>query len=250
AGTVNTGATDDLQALAALCREEGLWLHVDGAFGAFARLSEKLRPKVAGLEEADSVAFDLHKWMYQPFDVACVLVRDAAAHRAAFASTASYLATLERGVISGGLPFADRGVDLTRGFRALKVWMSMKAHGVAHFTQLIEQNVRQAQELAARVQDHAELQLLAPVPLNIVCFRYHRAGVSEEVLNRANQEVLIRLQEQGIAVPSSTVLDGHFAIRCCIVNHRSRQEDFDTLLAGALRLGREVLAAEGFPPPL
>ncbi|HYO53943.1 pyridoxal phosphate-dependent decarboxylase family protein [Archangium sp.] len=144
AGTVNTGATDDLKGLAALCREEGLWFHVDGAFGALARLSDRLRPLVQGLEQADSLAFDIHKWMYQPFDVACVLVRDAEVHRAAFASSASYLATLERGVIAGGLPFADRGIDLTRGFRALKVWMALKAHGVELFTRLIEQNVEQA----------------------------------------------------------------------------------------------------------
>lgn len=246
AGTVNTGATDDLRALAHLCREEGLWFHVDGAYGALARLSEELRPVVAGIEEADSLAFDFHKWMYQPFDVACLLVRDAAAHRAAFASPAAYLASMHRGTIAGGLPFADRGVDLTRGFRALKVWMSVKAHGIDTFARLIEQNVAQAQALAERVVAHPELELLAPVPLNIVCFRYAPGDVPDEILNTINEELLLRLQESGTAVPSSTVLDGRFALRCCIVNHRSRREDFDALVDGVVRIGREVLAGSPY----
>jgi aromatic-L-amino-acid/L-tryptophan decarboxylase len=241
AGTVNTGATDDLTGIAALCREEGLWFHVDGAFGALLRMSEKLRPLVSGLEQADSLAFDLHKWMYQPFDVACVLVREAEVHRAAFASSASYLAALERGVSAGGLPFADRGIDLTRGFRALKVWMALKAHGLELFARLIEQNVDQARYLAERVAAHPELELLAPVPLNIVCFRFKREGVEEDTLNRVNQELLLRLQESGLAVPSSTVLGGRFALRCCFVNHRTRFEDIDALLESTVRTGRQIL---------
>ncbi|MET0397227.1 MAG: pyridoxal-dependent decarboxylase [Longimicrobiaceae bacterium] len=244
AGTVNTGATDDLRALADFCRREGLWFHVDGAFGALAYLSDGLRPGVAGLEEADSVGFDLHKWGYLPFECACVLVRDPAVHRAAFAMAAAYLAGAERGVMSAGLPFAERGVDLTRGFKALKVWMSLKAYGVDKLARLIEQNVRQARHLAARVEAHPELELLAPVPLNVVCFRYAPAGVADEVLDRVNAEVLLRLQERGIAVPSSTVLRGRFAIRAANVNHRSRRDDFDALAEGVVALGREVLAEE------
>jgi glutamate/tyrosine decarboxylase-like PLP-dependent enzyme len=244
AGTVNTGATDDLRALAGFCRREGLWFHVDGAFGALAYLSEELRPAVAGLEEADSVGFDLHKWGYLPFECACVLVRDPEVHRAAFAMTATYLAGAERGVIADGIPFAGRGVDLTRGFKALKVWMSLKAYGVDKLARLIEQNVRQARHLAGLVEAHPELELLAPVPLNVVCFRYAPAGVPDEVLDRVNAEVLLRLQERGIAVPSSTVLRGRFAIRAANVNHRSRREDFDALADGVVALGREVLAEE------
>jgi glutamate/tyrosine decarboxylase-like PLP-dependent enzyme len=244
AGTVNTGATDDLRALAGFCRREGLWFHVDGAFGALAYLSDELRPAVAGLEEADSVGFDLHKWGYLPFECACVLVRDPQVHRAAFAMTATYLAGAERGVIADGLPFAERGVDLTRGFKALKVWMSLKAYGVDKLARLVEQNVRQARHLAGLVEAHPELELLAPVPLNVVCFRYAPPGVPGEVLDRVNAEVLLRLQERGIAVPSSTVLRGRFAIRAAIVNHRSRREDFDALAASVVALGREVLAEE------
>jgi len=240
AGTVNTGATDDLRALAALCREEELWFHVDGAFGALVRISGELAPVVAGMEEADSVGFDLHKWMSLPFEVACVLVRDAEVHRAAFSMRASYLATATRGVTAGGLPFSELGIDLTRGFKALKVWIGMKAHGVRAFAALIEQNVAQARYLAGLVEEDAALELLAPVPLNIVCFRYNPRGLAEDRLNAINEEILVRLQEDGIAVPSGTTLNGRFAIRVANVNHRSRREDFDLLARSVVRLGAGI----------
>lgn len=241
AGTVNTGATDDLHGLAAVSREEGLWFHVDGAFGALARLSPTLRPLVAGLEEADSIAFDLHKWGYQPFEVACVLVRDADAHRAAFALTPSYLAPTTRGVNAGGMPFADRGIELTRSFKALKVWMSLKAHGVGAFARLIEQNVRQARHVVARVEAHPDLELLAPAPLNVVCFRYAPAGAGADRLDALNEEILLRIQERGIAVPSGTRVGGRYALRIAIVNHRSRLEDLDLLVDAVIRIGAEVV---------
>lgn len=242
AGTVNTGAIDDLASIAELCREQDLWFHVDGAFGALAKLSSKARELVAGLELADSLAFDLHKWMYLPFGVACVLVRDARAHRETFAMNAAYIAPQARGVIAGGLPFADHGVDLTRSFRALKVWMSLKAHGVDAFARLVDQNVEQAQHLARAVRAHAELELLAPVALNVVCFRCAPAGVAENVLDALNRELLLRLQERGIAIPSSTSIGGKYALRCAITNHRSRLDDFDALVDATVALGRELAA--------
>ncbi|MFY9611806.1 MAG: pyridoxal-dependent decarboxylase [Blastocatellia bacterium] len=240
AGTVNTGAIDDLEALAAICRDEDLWFHVDGAFGALARLSPELAPLVAGVERADSVAFDLHKWMYLPFEIACTIVRDAAAHRDAFAQEPSYLAETSRGVIAGGLPFADRGLELTRGFKALKVWMSLKTHGTRAFARLIEQNVNQARYLTQMIGEDPDLELLAPVPLNIVCFRYAPEGLSEASRDAVNKEVLLRVQESGLAVPSGTVLGGRYAIRVAITNHRSRSEDFEALVEAVLRLGVEV----------
>jgi aromatic-L-amino-acid decarboxylase len=240
AGTINTGAIDDLQAIARICREEKLWFHVDGAFGALARLSPELRALVAGIEEADSLAFDLHKWMYLPFEVGCVLVRDAAAHRHAFALGQKYFGDSNRGLIAGGLPFADRGIELTRSFRALKVWMSLKAHGVKAFTKLIEQNVAQARYLAGLIESHSDLELLADVTLNVVCFRYRPANVPEDSVNALNQELLLRLQESGIAVISSTVLDGNFALRAAITNHRSRREDFQILVDAVVRIGEGV----------
>jgi glutamate/tyrosine decarboxylase-like PLP-dependent enzyme len=240
AGTVNTGATDDLTAIAEFCQAEDIWLHVDGAFGALLQLSESLRSQVRGMERADSLAFDLHKWGYLPFECACVLVRDAELHRATFATKASYLGETSRGVIAGGLPFADRGLDLTRGFKALKVWLSFKAHGVSALGKLIEQNVAQARYLADLVAAHPELELLAPVPLNVVCFRYAPRGTAESALNELNEEILLQLQESGTAVPSATLLRGRYALRCANVNHRSRRGDFDTLVDAVVTLGRKL----------
>jgi aromatic-L-amino-acid decarboxylase len=243
AGTVNTGATDDLDALADICRERSLWFHVDGAFGALVHLVPGLRRLVKGLERADSIGFDLHKWGSLPFECACVLVRDADVHRAAFASSASYIAAMERGVIAGGLPFAERGLDLTRGFKALKVWMSFTAHGTDRLAAVIEQNVRQAQRLATRIGAHPELELMASVPLNVVCFRYVPATPRDVgTLDALNEEILLRLQERGIAVPSGTRLGGRYAIRVANVNHRSRDSDFDALVEAVVEIGREVVS--------
>jgi len=241
AGTVNTGATDDLRALAALCRDEGLWFHVDGAFGALARLSDELAPIVDGMEEADSIGFDLHKWMYLPFEAACVLVRDGEVHRDAFSIRASYLSMGDRGLTAGGIPFADLGIDLTRNFKALKVWMSLRAHGVRRYARLIEQNVAHMRHLAALVEADPALELLAPVALNVVCFRYAPEGVGEDRLDALNQEILLRLQERGIATPSGTTVRGRFAIRVANVNHRSRREDFELLARSVVKLGQEIL---------
>ncbi|MGI9105134.1 MAG: pyridoxal phosphate-dependent decarboxylase family protein [Pyrinomonadaceae bacterium] len=247
AGTVNTGATDDLTALAQICREEDLWFHVDGAFGAWAKIVPELQSQVAGLEQADSVAFDLHKWMYLPFEIACVLVRDDKTHRDAFAHSASYIAETTRGVIAGGLPFAERGIELTRGFKALKVWMNLKAYGVEKFSRLIKQNVHQARYLAHLVNEHSDLELLAPVPLNIVCFRFRAEGLSEKELNKLNEEILIRVQESGAAVPSGTIIGEAFALRAAIVNHRSRREDFDLLIKTVVECGKAITLSQ-VPP--
>ena len=239
AGTTNTGAVDDLAELAAICRAERLWLHVDGAFGALAVLSPRLRPLVLGLEEADSLAFDLHKWMYLPYGVGCVLARRDEDLRAAFALEHEYLQKMPRGVATGANYFSDLGPELSRGFRALKVWMSMKVHGVEKLGRLVEQNVEQARHLARRIEESRELELLAPVSLNVVCFRY-RAGLPERVLDGLNREILMRIQESGVAVPSGTTLRGRFALRAAVTNHRSRREDFDVLVEEVVRHGREA----------
>ena len=242
AGTVNTGATDDLRALAALSREAGAWFHVDGAFGALAALVPVLRPLVSGLEQADSLAFDLHKWLYMPYEVGCTLVRDQTAHRATFNVTPAYLASFDRGIAAGGFPFAERGVQLSRGFRALKVWMSFKTHGVDAFAQLIHQNVRQAHYLAGLVTKHPRLELLAPAPLNVVCFRLVVPGADDAALNALNKEILLQIQESGLAIPSQTMLNGKFAIRVAITNHRSRREDFDLLVRAVVDTGTALRA--------
>jgi glutamate/tyrosine decarboxylase-like PLP-dependent enzyme len=242
AGTVNTGATDDLEALADVCRSEQLWFHVDGAFGALLTLSPALKPLVRGLEAADSVAFDLHKWGYLPFEVGCTLVRHPDVHRDTFAVAPSYLGATARGAAAGGVLFADLGLQLSRGFRALKVWMAFKTHGVDVIGRLIAQNVEQIRYLVSLVDAEPSLERLAPAPLNICCFRYTAPDLDAEGLNAVNQELLWRLQESGIALPSHTVLDGKFAIRVANTNQRSRREDFDTLVRAVVDLGRAVHA--------
>jgi aromatic-L-amino-acid decarboxylase len=240
AGTVNTGAVDDLAALADLAERQGVWFHVDGAFGACLALSPRLRPMLAGLERADSVAFDLHKWMYFPYEVGCVLVRSDAEHRDAFRVDAAYLAPSSRGLTAArSQQFIEYGLQLSRGFRALKVWMGVKEQGIDKFRRLIEQNVQQARYLADLVSAAPELELLAPVSTCVVCFRY-RGEVPEGELNALNQELLDRLQESGVAVPSHTMIDGKYAIRVANTNHRSRRGDFETLVTEVELLGREL----------
>lgn len=245
AGTVNTGAIDDLTAIADIAARERLWFHVDGAFGAMAALSPRLAPLVRGMERADSLAFDFHKWMYVNYEAGGVLVRDAAAHRRTFSAPASYLDRFPRGAAAQPDPTSARAPELSRGFRALKVWMTLRAYGLAKYGRLVEQNVAQARWLATRVDEARELERLAPVPLNVVCFRFAPEGVAEARLDAINAEILMRLQERGIAVPSSTRLDGRFALRAAITNHRSRRADFDALVVAVGDLGREIVAAAG-----
>lgn len=243
AGTVNTGAFDDLPALAALCQAEDLWFHVDGAFGALAALAPELKPLTAGMELADSLAFDLHKWMYVPYEVGCALVRNKAAHKESFDVNPTYLARATRGIAAGDDWLSDYGVQLSRGWRALKVWMSIKEHGLDRYAAMIRQNVEQARYLAGLVQAAPDLELVAPVPLNIVNFRYRgRHGADSETLDQVNREILMRLQESGVAVPSNSILGGRYAIRVANTNHRSRREDFDLLVTTVRRLGSELLA--------
>jgi glutamate/tyrosine decarboxylase-like PLP-dependent enzyme len=216
-----------------------MWFHVDGAFGAIAALSPKLKSQLSGMERADSLAFDLHKWMYIPYEAGCALVRDEEIHRKTFSLTPDYLAHADRGISGVPVWFSDYGVQLSRGFRALKVWMSIKEHGIKKYSRLIQQNVDQAQYLASLVENSAELELLAPVPLNIVCFRFTE-GDHDDELNELNKELLIQLYESGIAAPSQTVINGKYALRVAITNHRSRREDFQILVKEVIRLGKSL----------
>lgn len=246
AGTINTGAIDDLNALAGLCQREKLWFHVDGAIGAVAVLADHVRGQLAGMERADSVALDLHKWMHIPFEAGCVLVRHEAAHRDSFSLTPEYLAreTDAGGLASGAFWFSDYGLQLTRQFRALKVWMSIKEHGLDRFGRMIQRNIEQARYLGGLIAAAAELELIAPIGLDIVCFRFNPGDLGADKLDRLNRDILIQLQERGIAAPSYTTLKGQYCLRVAIANHRSRNEDFAVLVDEVLKIGRALAAIQ------
>lgn len=242
AGTTNTAAFDDLGRLADFCSEEDLWFHVDGAFGAWAALTSS-KNAVVGMERADSLAIDLHKWMYLQYDIGCVLVRNAALHRDAFFLRPAYLerAASEKGMTSGDLPWlTDYGFQLSRNFQALKAWMSIKEHGSRKIGRLIEQNINQAKFLADQIRDSKQLELMAPVSLNVVCFRYFSPEFSEGRMDKLNQEIMAELQESGIAVVSGTRIKGRFALHVAVTNHRSAFSDFEILVGEVVKLGEQI----------
>ena len=247
AGTVNTGAIDDLAALADLCVTQDLWLHVDGALGALGVLTEGVRPRLAGIDRADSLAFDFHKWMHVPYDAGCILVRCGDLHRRAFSARPAYLSGAARGLAAGDPWFCEYGPELSRGFRALKVWFTIKEHGVRRLGAKIDENCRQARYLAERVLDQPDLDLMAPVSLNIVCFRFVGQMASLDAINRINGEIVAELHESGIAAPSTTRLGDALAIRACICNHRTTRADLDALIAAVLASGRTHASAAPAP---
>lgn len=232
AGTVDIGAIDDLVALSALCCEEKLWFHVDGAYGALGILSPAIAPCLAGIEQADSIALDFHKWGQVPYDAGFLLVRDAGQHRDAFAAPAAYLRRETRGLAAGSSWPCDLGPDLSRGFRALKTWFTFKTFGTDQLGTVIARTCALARYLEARILAEPKLELLAPVQLNIVCFRYRAADA-----NQVNGDIVIDIQEFGIAAPSTTILDGQLAIRAAIVNHRTDTVDIDALISAVLEFG-------------
>jgi aromatic-L-amino-acid decarboxylase len=245
AGTVNTGAIDDLLALADLAAREGLWLHVDGCIGALIALAPRNAHRVRGLQSADSIALDPHKWLHAPFEVGCVLVRDAAQHRASFSVNQEYLEQAPRGLAAGEWLY-EYGLQTSRGFRALKVWMALKQHGVEKFGRLIDQNLAQAQYLDGLIAAEPWLESAAPTAINIVCFRFRPPGFNEAELKRLNVEIMVRLQEEGVAVLSDTTIHGRHCLRVAITNHRTRRSDLDLLVRETIRIGR-MIAREGPP---
>lgn len=241
AGTVNTGAVDDMDALADICEDQDLWFHVDGAFGAWAAIVPERAGQMRGMNRADSLAFDLHKWLYMPIEIGCVLVRDRKQHLDTFSLTPAYLEQAVRGVAAGGNWFSDYGLQLSRNFRALKAWMSLKTYGLEKYRRLVRQNMDQAVYLGKLVETHPTLQLMAPVSLNIVVFRYLAEGLDGEATDELNKEILLRIQERGIAVPSGTRVNDRYVIRVAHVNHRTRYADMDLLVNSVLEVGREIL---------
>jgi len=232
AGTVDTGAIDDLTALADVCAEEHIFFHIDGAFGALAVWSAELAPLVKGIERADSIAFDFHKWAQVPYDAGFLLARDGELHRATFASPAAYLRREARGLAAGSPWPSEFGPDLSRGFRALKTWFTLKTFGTDRMGAVIARTCALAKHLEGKVLAEPQLELLAPVTLNIVCFRY-RAD------DAVNAQIVVDLHESGIVAPSTTFIDGHLAIRAAFVNHRTQTGDVDALVDAVMRFGKE-----------
>jgi aromatic-L-amino-acid/L-tryptophan decarboxylase len=232
AGTVDIGGVDDLAALAEVASREALWFHVDGAYGALAVLAPDVAPRLDGIERADSLALDFHKWGQVPYDAGFVLVRDGTVHRDTFVSPAAYLRRESRGLAAGSPWPCDFGPDLSRGFRALKTWFTIKVFGTEHLGAVISHSCALAQYLKTRVEATPALELLAPVQLNIVCFRYRHADA-----DRVNAKIVVDLHQSGLAAPSATTINGQVAIRAAIVNHRSERRDVDALVDATVAFG-------------
>ena len=244
AGTVATGAIDPLDELADICQDEGLWFHVDAAYGGPAVLADDLRPLFAGIERADSIAFDPHKWMYTPHSGGCVLVRDSAHLSASFAAPAAYIHE-DKERSGHGVDLGMMGPQFSRGFQALKVWVSLLAHGRQAYARRISHDAALARYMGARVEERPELELAVPVGLSICCFRYVPPGLPEgpgreDYLNLLNERLMTDIQLDGRAFCSNAVVSGRFVLRACIVNFRTEAQDVDALLDLAAELGARL----------
>jgi aromatic-L-amino-acid/L-tryptophan decarboxylase len=242
AGTVNTGAIDDLSALADLCAAEDIWFHIDGAFGALSVLSPHLKPLVKGLERADSVALDFHKWLQVPYDAGFFICRHPDLHRQTFMSTAAYLARAPRGLAAADIWPCDLGPDLSRGFRALKTWFTFQSFGAERLGATLAQTCRVARHLETLIRRSSIFELSAEVTLNIVCF-----SVKGDTTGRINRTIVMDLHESGLAAPSTTKLGGRPVIRAAIVNHRTQMRDMDAFVAAAEACAVRVLAEQTAP---
>lgn len=239
AGTVDVGAIDNLNEIAEIAHNEKLWFHVDGAYGALAMLAPDIAPRLAGIQRADSIAFDFHKWGQVPYDAGFILIRDGSLHHDTFAAPASYLKRESRGMAAGTPWPCDFGPDLSRGFRALKTWFTIKVYGTEKIGTMISNTCKLAQYLKVSIQNHQCLELLAPVSLNIVCFRF-RCNNADFV----NSNIVIKLQESGIVAPSTTQINGCVAIRVAIVNHRTSRKEIDALINATIEFGEAYLLDE------
>jgi aromatic-L-amino-acid decarboxylase len=238
AGTVSTGAIDPFPQIASIARRHGAWFHIDGAYGALAAMS--YRGKFDGLELADSISLDPHKWLYQPLDCGCLLYRSPEAARQTFSHSGDYARSLTADPIEG-FAFFEESLELSRRFRALKLWLSLRYHGMAAFRQSIAKDLAQAQRLANAIERQDELELLAPVELSAVCFRHRGTiGMSEEKLNSFNLELLKRIVARGRVYLSNASLRGKFCLRACIVNHRTKDADIDSIIPEVLEAAKEI----------
>lgn len=241
AGTTNTGAIDPLAEIAHVAGEEGLWHHIDAAYGGFAVLDPDTRPLLAGLELGDSISLDPHKWFFQPYETGCLMVRDVTKLEAAFRMLPEYLQDADWG--PEHVNFCDRGLQLTRIFRALRVWLSVQRYGLGTHRREIARAIELARRTEERIRDEAELELLAPQSLGVVCFRYvGRPAAAPHRLDELNREVQNRIVQSGVAMLSSTRLGREFSLRFCILNTRTTAADVDLAIDEILRTGRELNA--------
>jgi glutamate/tyrosine decarboxylase-like PLP-dependent enzyme len=238
-GTVNTGSIDPLPELAALCREHDLWMHIDGAYGALAALA--VPERFAGLKAADSLSLDPHKWLYQPLDCGVLLFKDAQAARVAFSYTGDYAKSFAADPLEA-FAFFDESLELSRRFRALKLWLSLRYHGLDAFRRAIRADLHHAQLLAQQVAANPRLELSAPVTLSAVCFRYSAADPAPDS-DRLNAAILKRVIARGRVYLSNATLGGRFVLRACFVNHRTREADVAQIVPEVLAAADEVLAA-------
>ena len=244
AGTVNTGAIDNLAAIADFCHQEDIWFHVDGCIGALVAIAPENRWRVEGIERADTVALDPHKWLHAPFEVGCALVRSRQAHLSTFSLTPEYLKVAQRGLAAADW-LHDFGIQTSRGFRALKVWMSLREHGVEKFGRLIDQDIAKGAYLSRLLEEADNLHLMFPTNINIVCFRYDPGGLDEAELKTLNTEIMLRLQENGIAVLSDTTVHGQHCLRAAINNHRTTSDDLHLLVCEVQKLATDILEKDG-----
>ena len=241
AGTTNTGTIDPLAEIAHVADEEGLWYHIDAAYGGFAVLDANTRPLLSGLELGDSVSLDPHKWFFQPYETGCLMVRDVTRLEAAFRMLPEYLQDADWG--PEHVNFCDRGLQLTRTFRALRVWLSVQRYGLDAHRREIARAIELAKRTAGRIQEEAELELLSPQSLGVVCFRYvGRPAAAPHSLNELNREIQNRIVQSGVAMLSSTRLGRAFSLRFCILNTRTTAADVDLVIDEILRTGRALNA--------
>ena len=250
AGTTNTGSIDPLAELAAIARAEGVWYHIDAAYGGFAVLDPGTRPLLEGIELSDSLTLDPHKWFFQPYETGCLLARDATRLEAAFRIMPAYLQDAQWG--PEHVNFCDRGLQLTRVFRALRVWLSVQRYGVAAHRAEIGRAIALARGAEARIRAAGELELLSPQSLGIVCFRYRGDGsVPDDALDNLNERIQDDIVQSGFAMMSSTRVKGCFSLRFCVLNYRTTEEDLartlDRIVDAGRRLGSAHLAAESAP---